>query len=258
MSEWDSDLLRSLGRPHLHDAHVLVELGLDRPLDRTVELHEADVADVAEHQQEALPPHDHAVQEEDHEHDEVQDVEGHVSEQGPPGQVQHLPGEDGTHADHEEDVEDGRAHDGADAHVAVGDEDADQGGEELGGGASGRHEGGPGYVVRNLHVDGDDLQRRNEELIADDGQGDKHVDHAHDVQDHPALSSLLHREEVLGEIALPARGLGRRRSCGVGWQWRRRRRRRRRRFGGLRIYVDTLFDVCPVDDHRRRRFAALG
>ncbi|TNN53168.1 hypothetical protein EYF80_036629 [Liparis tanakae] len=208
------------------------------------------VADVAQQQHQALPPHDGVVQEEDDEHDEVQDVEGHVSEQRPPGQVQHLPGEDGAHADHEQDVEDGRAHDGADAHVAVGDEDADQGGEELRGGASGRHEGGPGHVVGDRQLDGDDLQPGHEELVADDGQGHEHVDHAQEVQGHPALLPLLHREEVLGVVALPVRRLSGGRRGG--------RRRGRRRFERLRIYVHALFYIGPVDDHRRRRLGGVG
>jgi len=173
-----TDLLRLLRGPHLDDAHVPVDLGLDHALDLAVELHEAHVADVAQQQHQALPPQDGVVQEEDDEHDEVQDVEGHVSEERPPGQVQYLPGEDGAHADHKQDVEDGRAHDGADAHVAVGDEDSDQGGEELRGGASGRHEGGPGHVVGDRQLGGDDLQPGDEELVTDDGQGDEHVDHA--------------------------------------------------------------------------------
>ena len=40
-----------------------------------------------------------------------------VAEEGPPREVQHRLGEEGAHADHEQDVEDGRAHDRADAHV---------------------------------------------------------------------------------------------------------------------------------------------
>jgi hypothetical protein len=44
-----------------------------------------------------------------------------------------------TGGNHEQDVEDRRPDDGADADVADGDEDADDGGEELGGGSAGRH-----------------------------------------------------------------------------------------------------------------------
>lgn len=102
-----TDLFRLLCGPHLDDAHVLVELGLDRLFDLTVELHEAHVADVGRHQTDALPPQDRVVQEEDDEHDEVHDVEGDVSEERPPCQMQHLPGEDSAHADHKQDVEDG-------------------------------------------------------------------------------------------------------------------------------------------------------
>jgi len=60
--------------------------------------------------------------------------------------VEHRLGEERAHPDHEEDVEDGRADDGADADVGEGDEDADDGGEEFGRGTSGRHESGSGDV----------------------------------------------------------------------------------------------------------------
>ena len=44
------------------------------------------------------------------------------------------------------------------------DEDADDGGEELRGGAAGGHEGGARHVLRAAdHVD-DDVERRHEEL----------------------------------------------------------------------------------------------
>ncbi len=44
-----------------------------------------------------------------------------------------------TGGNHEQDVEDRRPDDGADADVADGDEDADDGGEELWSGSAGRH-----------------------------------------------------------------------------------------------------------------------
>ncbi|PWA29210.1 hypothetical protein CCH79_00006304 [Gambusia affinis] len=112
-------LLRLGCAPYLDDAHVFTELAFERLFNLTVELHEDYIAYVAQHQHHALPPPDHVVQEEDDEHDEVQDVEGHVPEERPPGEVQHLPGKDGAHANHEQDVEDGRPHDGADAHKRV-------------------------------------------------------------------------------------------------------------------------------------------
>lgn len=234
-----TDLLRLFCGPHLHNTHVLVELGLDHLLDLTVELHETHIADVAQHQQDALPPQDHVVQEEDDEYDQVQDVEGHISEERPPGQVQHFPGEDCTHADHEEDVEDSWAHNRADAHVAAGDEDTNQGGEEFRGRASRCHEGGPSHIVRDIELVCNDLECRDEELIADNGQCNKHVGHAENMQDHPALSPLLNREEVMWVLTLSVRGLWG--SCGGRW-WSGMFRR-------LRSDVDTLFDICPVDNN---------
>ena len=59
----------------------------------------------------------HLVEEEDDECEEGDGVECAVAEEGPPGEEEHRLGEEGAHADHEEDVEDGRAHDRPDAHV---------------------------------------------------------------------------------------------------------------------------------------------
>ena len=126
---------------------VLAQQALDLFLDRSIELHKGHIGYVAREQANAFKIGDVVIQEEDDEHDQAYDVKGHVPKEGPPGEVEDLPGEDGTHPDDKQDVEDGRAHDGADAHVAVGDEDPDDRGEELGGGASGCHEGGPGHIV---------------------------------------------------------------------------------------------------------------
>ena len=55
----------------------------------------------------------------------------------------------------EEDVEDGRADDGSDSDVTLGDEHADDGGEELWGGPAGRHE------RRASHVGADSKLEKN-------------------------------------------------------------------------------------------------
>ncbi len=55
--------------------------------------------------------------------------------------------------DDEEDVEYGRSHDGADAHVRLGDEHADDGGEQLRRGPARGHEGGAGHVGANLQLE---------------------------------------------------------------------------------------------------------
>lgn len=165
---------------HLHHL-VAVHQALDERLHLGVELHEDDIGGVGQQQRHALPAADVVIQEEDDEHDQVQNVERDVTEKWPPGEVEDLVREDGAHADHEQDVEHGRAHDSADAHVAVWDEHADDGGEELGGGASGRHEGGACYVVWYDQLLGDDRESGHEELITHDGQGDEHVQHAERV-----------------------------------------------------------------------------
>ena len=62
-------------------------------------------------------PLSYLVEEEDDEREERDGVEGAVAEERPPREVQHRLGEERAHPDHEEDVEDGRAHDRPDAHV---------------------------------------------------------------------------------------------------------------------------------------------
>jgi len=110
---------------------VLVHAIFDESLDSAVALHEDHVGGVGREQRHTFPHGDDVIQEEDDEHDQIQDVEGDVAEEWPPCQVEDFLGEDSAHPNHKEDVEDGRAHDGADAHVALCDEDADDGGEEL-------------------------------------------------------------------------------------------------------------------------------
>ena len=105
-----------VGAPDARDLVLVEELG-DGPLGAGVDLHEEDVGDVGEEEDERLPPEDDLVEEEDDEGEEGDGVEGAVAEEGPPREVQDRLGEEGAHADHEEDVEDGGADDRADAHV---------------------------------------------------------------------------------------------------------------------------------------------
>ena len=161
-----------------------------------IKLHEEDIEEVDAEQEEGLPPSDVVVHEEEDECDQRDAVEGAVSEQGPPGEVQHCFAEQGAHPDHEEDVEHGRAHDGADAHVGERDEHADDRGEELWRGAPGSHEGRSGHVLADAKLLDDDIERGNEELVTHDGQGHEHVDDAEDVEHHRATLQLLLVEEI--------------------------------------------------------------
>lgn len=187
------------------------ELLFHPELDLLVPLHGEHIESIGQQQQQALPPGNEAIQEEDDEHGQVKDVEGDITEQGPPGEIEDLPREKGAGADNKKDVEDSRAHDGTDTHIAVGDKDANERSEELRGGASGGHEGGPSHILRDLQLVCDDSQGWDKVLIAHNGQGHKHVDHAEDVQGHPALSPILHTEQVRGVLGLgvevwPVRG----------------------------------------------------
>ena len=105
---------------------------LDRPLCLLVILHEDHIEKVEAEHEEGLPPLDVVVHEEEDKCDERDAVEGAVPEQRPPSEVENCFAEQRAHPDHEEDVEDSRAHDGADTHVREGNEDPNDGGEELG------------------------------------------------------------------------------------------------------------------------------
>ena len=116
-------------------------------LEHHVELHEDDVAEVPEEEYQRLIPLDGVVEEEDDENDEGDGVEGGVSYERPGRQLEGFSAGKGTGGDDEEDVEHGAPHDCSDSHVGDGDEDADDGGEELWRRSAGRHEGGAGNIV---------------------------------------------------------------------------------------------------------------
>ena len=90
-----------------------------------IKLHEEDIEEVDTEQEEGLPPSDVVVHEEEDECDQRDAVEGAVSEERPPCEVEHCFAEQRAHPDHEEDVKDSRAHDGSDADVREGNEDPD-------------------------------------------------------------------------------------------------------------------------------------
>merc|ERR1719309_1195753 len=89
----------------------------------------------------------------------------------------------GTGGDDEENVEHGAADDCSDSHVGDGDEDADDGGEELWRRSAGRHEGGTGYIVADPPPFNDDVEGGDEVVVADEGEGVEHVEQADHVQD---------------------------------------------------------------------------
>ena len=96
---------------------VLREKLLDGSLGADIKLHENHISKVGGEQEEGLPPLDLVVKEEEDEREQRYTVEGTVSEERPPGQVEHRLAEQRAHADDKEDVEDGRADNGADADV---------------------------------------------------------------------------------------------------------------------------------------------
>lgn len=168
----------------------------------TVPSHEADVRDIEAEEHERLLPIDVVIAEEVDERQQAHGVERAVAEQRPPREREHRPREQRAHADHEQNVEHGRADDGADADVVERHEHPDGGREQLGSAAPGRHERGPRDVVADLQLLDNNVQRRHEELVAHDGQGDEHVNEADDVQEDGAVAALLFGEEIRREEGL--------------------------------------------------------
>lgn len=82
---------------------------------------------------------------------------------------------DGTKADDEQNVEDGRSDDGAGAHVRFRNEHTENGGEQFGSGTSGRHESGAGHVIAETELLGAHLETRQKVTIAHDRQTEEHV-----------------------------------------------------------------------------------
>ena len=179
-------------------------------------LHEEHIEEIHAEEEARLPPPDVVVNKEEDECDEGDAVEGAVAEQRPPGQVQHGLAEQRAHPNHEEDVEHGGAHDGADTHVRERDEHSDDWGEQLGRRPAGSHEGGARHVLADPELLDDDVQWGDEELVADDGEGDEHVDDAEHVQRHGARGELVGAEEVGGEEWIWLRLGGVRCGRGVG------------------------------------------
>ena len=192
---WGHQLIRAS-----HPCHfVLVQVFLDEALHRLVPFHKGNIGQVEAEEHQCLIPVDVVIPKEDDESDETGRVEGAVAEQGPPGESEHSPAENGAHANHKQDVEDGRTDDGANANVVKRHKHADDASEEFGCGPAGRHEGGTGHVVLDVEFLDDHVQRRHEELVADDGKRNKHINHSKKVEDHSSVAPLFHREQVLGE-----------------------------------------------------------
>ena len=123
------------------------QLGAHPQVQGLVVGHEHDVADVQQEQDEGLEPLDGLVPEERHQDDEGHEVVARVTEQRPPSELQHLPGEHSAHADDEEHVEHRGADDGAEPDITLRDEGANERREQLGGAAARSHKGGASHIV---------------------------------------------------------------------------------------------------------------
>lgn len=187
-----------IGRPH--PGHpISVKHSLDELLHRLVPLHEAHVSQVESEEYEGLVPVNIIIAEEIDQGEQTGAIKGAIAKQRPPCEGEHGTGEYSAHADHEENIEYGGTDDSADTDIVERHEHADYRCEKFGGRATGRHEGSTRNVVGDLEFLDDHVQRRHEELVANDRQSDKHVHNTDYVKDHGTASPLMDGEEILGK-----------------------------------------------------------
>lgn len=226
-------LIRAAHARHL----ILVDELLHCALHRLIPPHEQHVSPIQREQHQRFLPVNQTVPETIYQHQQTDRVETTVTEQRPPSQSQRGAGEERASTDHEQDVEHGGAHDRADADVVERHEHADDGREELRGRAAGRHERGTGHVVADREPLDDHIQRRHEELVADDRERNEHVAHADHVENDGSGTALFFCEEVVREEGCFDLGLGVRRGFqveqvgGVGLAGPRRREQREQQRG---------------------------
>jgi len=83
---------------------ILVKCFLDLPLEDLIELHKGDVGGVDEEEDEGFRPMDVTIVEEGDERQESDGVEGAITEQRPPSQVENRLGKQSTHPNHEQNI----------------------------------------------------------------------------------------------------------------------------------------------------------
>lgn len=84
---------------------VLVQLGLQSLTHLRIKLEENHIEYIHSQEHRALPPRYEIIQEEDDEQHKAEQVEGHVSKEGPPGELKNFPREQSAYSDHEQDLE---------------------------------------------------------------------------------------------------------------------------------------------------------
>ena len=176
---------------------VLIQVFLDEALYWLVPLHKGNVGQIETKQHQCLIPVDVVIPEENDECDETGGVEGTITKQGPPGESEHSFAEYGAHSDHKQDVENRWANNGANTNIVEGHEHTNDASEELWCWTTGRHEGGTSHIILNVKLFNDDVQWRNKELVADDGERYKHVHDTNEMKDDGSLSSLFHGEQII-------------------------------------------------------------
>lgn len=115
-----------------------------------IERHQDDVATVTNDHDHCFPPLNLFVHQNDKKNDDGQPVKKAIPRDRIPIQRNALPTKKTADRNDTKNVENGAAHDGADAQVALGDEGAHDVGEQLGGGGAGRHKGGARHIVGHV------------------------------------------------------------------------------------------------------------
>mmetsp|Transcript_83782 Transcript_83782/g.261754 ORF Transcript_83782/g.261754 Transcript_83782/m.261754 type:complete len:370 (-) Transcript_83782:168-1277(-) len=180
-----------IGRHALGEvADLAVEYGF-QPL---IEVHDNAVDNVREEEDDGLDQTYLLIRGECSQERQAEDVVGAVTCKRPPSERYLLPGCPPAEADHEQNVEDGRAHNRAEADVADHPCGANQGGEELGRGAPRSHEGRACHIWLDVPLCDHHFERPCEVDIAHGIEAQEHVADADAVQDdEPTVRILIIR-----------------------------------------------------------------
>ena len=108
---------------------VPIEYPLDEFLHRVVPLHEGNVKKIEAEEHKSLIPMYIVIAKEVDQGEKTSAVKGAIAKQWPPCEREYGPREDSAHADDEENIKNGRPHDGTDPHIVERDENPDDRGK---------------------------------------------------------------------------------------------------------------------------------
>lgn len=179
---------------NLNAVLVRVQPGFERLLHLHIKLEENHIEYIHSHEHHALPPRYDIIQKEDDEQYEAERVEGHISKEGPLGEMKNFAWKQSADTNHKQDLVNSRANYWAKAHVAGAEEGSYEQRQMSRDGSSNSHECGSCHVVRDGQLVLNHPERGNKELFAHYGDRNEHVNHPKYVEDDPTLSEVIDRK----------------------------------------------------------------